>query len=219
MGNRIVLAIGFIVMGGFIYMGIGYDLNTRIPKYKADRENILFEITANYDTIYDNANTEELEDRSDCIIIGNVKSIDDVINYSEKTKEYMMTSTIGTITINNIIKSNQIIGEDNEIPFIRVGGTISVAEYEKSLEPRQVIRQGINNMTQEEKENTYVKFSYENDVEIEEGKDYLIYLKYEQALDTYRIIGMEYGLKEYNGFTNEVKDNETDSWEAIQYNL
>lgn len=219
MKKKIVVTIGILTVVSLLSMPIYKNETVTNHNLSQSDKNILFEISASYDSIYDNANTEELEERSDFIIIGNVKQIDDVINYSPEINEYIMTSTIGTITVRNVIKSNGFISENDEIPFIRVGGTIRVSEYEKSLTPRQVIRQGLDQMTQQEKENSYIKFSYEDDIDIENGKSYLIYLKYEQKLDRYRIIGMEYGLKEYNESTKQTMNNHSRSWESIKYNI
>ena len=209
-----------LILLGTICTGAVIDFkNKQKLKVNDNDDNIIMTITAEYDSIYDDSNTSELEDRSELIIIGTVESIDGVINYCEKLQEYIMTSTIGKIKVNEIIKTNSMISENDIFDFIRIGGTISVAEYEKSLTPRQIVRQGLDQMTQEEKENSYVKMAYADDVEIEENKEYLIYLKYDENMDRYRIIGMQYGLLEYNESTNTVKNNTTQKWETIQYNI
>ena len=189
MYKKIGLTLGVLLISGFLLKSFIKEDSQVIVKEKKELP-LYMEITASYDSIYDNANTTELENRSDIILVGKVKSIDGVINYSEELEEYIMTSTVGTIETQSIIKSDNKISENSEFSFIRVGGTISVAEYEKSLAPRQIIRQGIDKLSQEEKESMYIKFAYEDDIEIEEGKSYLMYLKFEEKLNKYRIIGM-----------------------------
>lgn len=218
MYKKIGLTLGVLLISGFLLKSFIKEDSQVIVKEKKELP-LYMEITASYDSIYDNANTTELENRSDIILVGKVKSIDGVINYSEELEEYIMTSTVGTIETQSIIKSDNKISENSEFSFIRVGGTISVAEYEKSLAPRQIIRQGIDKLSQEEKESMYIKFAYEDDIEIEEGKSYLMYLKFEEKLNKYRIIGMEYGLKEYKASTREVKNNQNQNWEKIGYNF
>ncbi len=220
MNKQIISVASILIILGIICTGVVISSNNKDMQDKQGiDDNIMMEIVSEYDSIYDNSNTSELEERSELIIIGTIQSIDGAINYNEKLQEYIMTSTIGKVQVNEIVKANSDISVNDTIDFIRNGGTISVAEYEKSLAPRQVMRQGLNNMTQEEKENSYVKVAYMDDVEIEEGKEYLMYLRYDENIDRYRIIGMQYGLLEYNESTNKVKNNETQSWENIKYNI
>ena len=46
-----------------------------------------------------------------------------------------------------------------------------------------------------------------------------MYLKYDEDLNRYAIIGMEYGLKEYKESTKQVKNNKNKQWENINYNI
>lgn len=228
MNKKIIIALGLIALTGITYISINYfsksnddeslSNNTTNLKY-TENKNIIINQVSDLDMIYDNSNTSELEERSDLIIIGKIKKIDGAINYNAAKKQYIMTSTIGTIKIKNIIKGNNIVYENDEINFARLGGTISIAEYEKSLEPRQIVRQGLDKLTEEEKRNSYIKVSISEDIEPQESKDYLIYLKYDADLDRYAIIGMEYGLKEYNENKKLVKNNSTNKWEAIKYEI
>lgn len=228
MNKKIIIALGLIALTGITYTSINYfsksnddeslSNNTTNLKY-TENKNIIINQVSDLDMIYDNSNTSELEERSDLIIIGKIKKIDGAINYNAAKKQYIMTSTIGTIKIKNIIKGNNIVSKNDEINFARLGGTISIAEYEKSLEPRQIVRQGLDKLTEEEKRNSYIKVSISEDIEPQESKDYLIYLKYDADLDRYAIIGMEYGLKEYNENKKLVKNNSTNKWEAIKYEI
>ena len=228
MNKKIILSLSLLAIAGVAYTGIKYyyndsnnyvELNKSNNETMSEKKNILFEVVSDLDTIYDNSNVSELEERSDLIIIGKIKEIDGAINYNETKKQYIKTSTIGTIKVKNIIKSNDIVSKNDEIKFVRLGGTISVAEYEKSLEPRQIIRQGLDKLTTEEKENSYIKVSISGDVEPEKSKTYLMYLKYDEDLNRYAVIGMEYGLKEYKESTKQVKNNKNKQWENINYNI
>lgn len=231
MNKKIILSLSLLAIVGITYTGIKYyyndsnnyekinKLNNENSETIAENKNILFEVISDLDTIYDNSNVSELEARSDLIIIGKIKEIDGAINYNETKKQYIKTSTIGTIKVKNIIKNNDIVSKNDEIKFVRLGGTISVAEYEKSLEPRQIVRQGLDKLTSKEKENSYIKVSISGDIEPEKNKTYLMYLKYDEDLNRYAIIGMEYGLKEYRESTKQVKNNKNKQWENINYNI
>ena len=228
MNKKIILSLSILEIVCIAYTGIkscyndsdNYEnFNKLNNETVLEKKNILFEVVSDLDTIYDNSNVSQLEERSDLIIIGKIKEIDGAINYNEIKKQYIKTSTVGTIKVKNIIKSNDIVSKNDEIKFVRLGGTITVAEYEKSLEPRQIVRQGLDKLTTEEKENSYIKVSISGDIEPEKNKMYLMYLKYDEDLNRYAIIGMEYGLKEYKESTKQVKNNKNKQWENINYNI
>lgn len=227
MNKKTILALGLVVLSGIgiIYTSANYfvkDSNNKLQSSSigvTSPKNIILEVNSEVDMIYDNSDVSELEERSDLIIIGKIKEIDGAINYNEAKKQYMMTSTIGTIKVKSIIKGNENVKKNSEIKFVRLGGTISVNEYEKSLEPRQIIRQGLDKLTTKEKQNTYVKVSVSGDIEPQKNSTYLMYLKYDEDLNRYSIIGMEYGLKEYKETTKQVKNNETQKWENIKYKI
>lgn len=163
--------------------------------------------------------SDYLQKNSSDIIIGKVKSIDGATNYNEKNNSYMFASTYGTIEVEGIIKSNSNFSLNDTVLFTRMGGEITVAEYEKSLEPRQIIRQKIDQLTEEEKKNLYVRMYVENDIEIEAGKSYLMYLSYDESMGKYAIIGFENGLREYNKNNNTVKNNSTGEFESMTYEI
>ena len=228
MEKKIKIAVGLILVVGLICGGI--NLYNQFRDNNADNKivsssknskgkNIVLNVSSDLDSVYDNSNTAELEARSDLIIIGKIKSIDGAINYNEKTNEYMMTSTIGTIKVDEIIKSNDIVSSGDVIKFARLGGVISVADYVKTLEARQIARQGLNKLTEKEMENSYVKETVNGDIEPEEGKTYLMYMQYDENLNRYFIIGMEFGLKEYNKSTHKIKNNVTGKWEKSSYSI
>ncbi len=219
MSKKVIAIFTAFLFVGFICAGVITKSQNNLSTRKYNPGDVIMEISAEYDSIYDNANVEQLEDRSELIIVGTIESIDGAINYNEALQTYTMISTIGKIKVDEIIKNDNSISQNDVINFIRAGGTISVAQYEKSLAPRQIVRQGLDKLTQDEKKNTFVKMSYEDDIEIEVGKKYLMYLNYDKSMKCYRIIGMQYGLLEYNDATNQVKNNETQSWETMKYNI
>lgn len=184
-----------------------------------DNKKIYMNITSSIEFSIDVKDINYLENNSSDIIIGKIKSIDGATNYNEKEKEYTFVSTYGIVQIESIIKNNSNFSINDTISFVRMGGIISVYEYEKSLEQRQIIKQKIDKLSYDEKRNLYVKMYVENDIEPEEGKTYLMYLSYDNEANKYYIIGFESGLREYKKDTKQVKNNETYKWEKIKYNI
>lgn len=188
-------------------------------KQEKTNERIYLNSISSLDFNLDVTDLDYLEGNSSDIIIGKVKSIDGTTNYNEKNKSYTFVSTYGTIQVEGIIKSNSKFSLNDTVLFARMGGEITVAEYEKSLEPRQIVRQKIDQLTEEEKKNLYVRMYIANDIEIEAGKTYLMYLSYDESTEKYAIIGFENGLREYNKNNNTVKNNSTGEFESLTYEI
>lgn len=119
---------------------------------------------------------------------------------------------------------------NNEIPFIRLGGTLPLSEFEKSLFNAQVTKMGLDKMSQEEKKNLYVIEKNNKDIDIEKDKIYLMYMTYSDDYKRYEIEFMEYGLREvltdndnsltdtFNSNLNKsikVKNNQTGDYETL----
>ena len=137
-------------------------------------------------------NTFIAED-AEIIVIGTIKSLDGVVNYNPTKEDYVMTRTVGTIEVDKVIKGN--LAED-EIPFIKLGGIIPISEYEKGIPEEQAEKFGFNQMSEEEKETKYISEQLEEDIEIEQGKTYLMYLKYYSDYGKYSICYLQYGIRE-----------------------
>ena len=205
-----------------------------IPKKEINDEQIL--MTLNSESLYNInvADNVELANKSDIIIIGTIQSIDGFVNYNSKYDEYVFPRTVGKVKVNKVIKGDL---EYDEIPFMRMGGTITISDYEKTLLPSQISKRGFNNLTEEEKNNNYVTQKMSEDIEIEEGKTYLMYLKYNQDYGCYIISYQKYGLREIDTniessnqailnsntrtiqsseySTIKVKDNENGEWVTL----
>lgn len=164
-----------------------------IPK-NINENQIVQNYTCNPSYLIDISNNEVLVDNSDFIIIGRVQSIDGVTNYNPTTKTYIdFPCTVGKIKVEKVLKGNL---EEKNIPFIKIGGTISIQEYEKSLSKEEKEEMGFNKLTKEEKANLYVSKTMEEDVSIEENKTYLMYLCYDENYQRYSIGFVQYGLRE-----------------------
>lgn len=198
-------------------------------------KNVVMDLRTELDYAIDVSDKKIRYDNSKYIIIGKVKSIDGATNYNEKKQAYTSIFTYGTIEINSILKGNI---ENREIPFIRLGGEISFEEYEKGLKDSQKVKMElVRTLSPEEKKTSFVAYGPEGDIQLEEGKTYLLYMDYDTDDDKYLVRYMQYGAWEvdtntlnteilnnktqnkYNALKNnnqiKVKNNVTGKWENI----
>lgn len=198
-----------------------------IPIENIDENKIAFKYLSEGMFNIDISNNEIIANEAEYIIIGKVKSIDGVVNYNPSSNHYVMARTVGNIDVLQVLKGNI---KETEIPFIRLGGTLPISEFEKSLYDEQITKMNLDEMTQEEKENTYVSEGTNGDIKIEKDKIYLMYLNYSKDYERYNIRFMEYGLREilveenlntvnvfnsnqYNAI--KVKNNKTGEYESL----
>ena len=115
-------------------------------------------------------------------------------------------------------------------------------KYKEYLKGSKTLREKIKNnpemkMTEEEEEKEYVEYVPQNDVLLEEGKTYLLYLTKDKEDGIYGVEFLQYGsrelekiskktmLKVVSGFNNtnkingvvRVKNNDTGKYENIEY--
>lgn len=158
-----------------------------------DEEQIYMNLESSGSFLTDMSDNTTIANDAEWIIIGTVESIEGMTNYNPTTENYVMARTVGTIKVNKVIKGN--LNED-KISFIRLGGVVPLGEYIKSQPQAHLEKMGLNNLSQEDKENKYVKETMAGDIEIEEGKTYLMYLIYSDYYDRYSIEFLQYGLRE-----------------------
>lgn len=111
-----------------------------------------------------------------------------------------------------------MIAETGEmIDFSRLGGQISYDEWKKGLNERQLERL-------QDDDYTAVVNKYEDDIDIEKGKTYLVFLDHTFAKEEneYAITGFAYGLREVKDADIQtrsaevmVKNNVTGKYEAL----
>ena len=172
-----------------------------------------------------------INEEADFIILGTIDSIDGGINYNPTKKVYTIPQTIGTLTVNKVIKGKL---NENKLSFIRRGGVVSVEEYEKSLfDSEKTKMTWLNNISAKDKKTKYVSEDFEDDIKLEKNKEYLMYLQYAPDYDRYVILFFQYGLREikndaslkqnyasenntYENIENiKVKNNVTGEWEDL----
>lgn len=195
-----------------------------------DNKDIVLKLTSELDYAINTTDKKVRNENSDFIIIGTVQSVDGSTNYNPATKKYTEIQTIGKIKVEKVMKGNI---KDNIIPFIRLGGVISFSEYEKGLTESQKSKVELTRtLTNEEKKIKYVSSTINGNINIEQGKTYLIYAKYNSGYDKYGIVFMQNGLREIDKntlaksesktlikeemATLKVKNNETGKFEIIK---
>ena len=132
-----------------------------------------------------------------------------------KDYTYPVTKIRGTV-----IKS--LKGDISEtIEFYKTGGVISMLDYERTLTNEQIEKQGYNNITDEEKKNTYVEIVSTVDLNYakpEISKHYLVCLRKDNMVYNGLIVTGVYGLREYDENTNSIKAVSSDKWDSLEDN-
>ncbi|MCL2859125.1 MAG: hypothetical protein FWF46_00850 [Oscillospiraceae bacterium] len=201
----------------------GYDAYSKIAK-----EDIIKDYSSTEYVPFENTTIEAKEDpsdnnvlynQSDYIIIGKIQTIDGGTNYNPKAKIYIDgPSTIGQLKVERVLKGDL---EEETIPYIRSGGIITIADYQKGLFPEQYSSKNhwLNKLSEKEKNTKYLKETY---MEWELGKTYLMYLTYNDDFKRYSVGYLWYGVREVDVATLgsdskaiKVKNYETGEWEML----
>ena len=162
-----------------------------------DSKDIVLDLVSDLNYAIDTSKSDVRNENAEFIVIGKVESLEGATNYNPITKEYTDIQTIGNIKIEKVIKGNL----DKEIiPFIRTGGIIKFAEYEKGLKDAQRNKlqtlDAVKTLTTEEKQTKYVSSTIRDNISVENGKTYLMYLNYVEDYDRYGIVFLQDGLRE-----------------------
>lgn len=162
---------------------------------------------------------------SDSIVLATVITIDGTsMEYNE-----MFGMTYGTLLIDKVIYGSGTQGEVLE--YIKPGGYMSMADWEKAQpEAARAKREYLRAQAgiEVDEENTYIKTLIGNDIDLEAGKTYLMYLNHSDSFDKYEIIGLGNGLREVNipqvsdvSVQNcdsdelMIRNNDTGEWELL----
>ncbi len=164
----------------------------------------------------DPSNPELMFEKSDLVAIAFVSSVDGGDNKNREGKE-ILPYTFGTIQLLQIFKGNE--EPLTIIPFIKSGGIL----------PADTLN------VKNEDNKSYVFFHFEEDILIEGGKTYLVYLKQptedSSRENHYIFSGWQGGLRELRSmdnssinsfsslFTLEVLNNYTSEWELLPDNI
>lgn len=146
-----------------------------------------------------------------------IDSIDGGRNYSPIAEQYVSPFTVGKMTVIEAYKGEVEAGA--QLPYARLGGIVAAEEYMKGLSEPQ--RSKSYYLSKGESPQGYIKSTYLDDIDIEVGKNYLVFLSPEATPDgkvqDYAMQGMQYGLREVQGSGAQatVLNNETGEWESL----
>ena len=137
------------------------------------------------------------------------------------TGEYVYPYTYGTIFIDKVYKGD--IEEESTLNYIRSGGIISYQDWYDSLsqakkDKHDYLSKGVNPK--------YVKSMFNDDIDIEPGKTYLMYMEdaNSRSNNEYMIAAWQAGLREVSGLESMTSDgysslkvlnNYTDKYESL----
>ena len=147
----------------------------------------------------DPSDTIDIYERFPAVALVSIESIDGGDNINQTTNEYTYLFTYGKMKILAVYKGDLQVNAT--IGYTRMGGIIPFDQYYASLYPEQQSKID-RNMKDDKPE--YVEKMFEDDIQIEAGKAYLVYLApdndYEiDGLPVYSIGGWEGGLREIQG--------------------
>lgn len=160
-----------------------------------------------------------INNSSDILIISDFEK--DKVDF-ELSSEIILLKTIGSLKIDKILKNNTISQEYKEISYLKTGGIISFKELEKNhLFDSKIIDKDINieNMSETQKNNTYLEQKPNKGTDFEEGKQYLVFLNYNKETELYEIFDLAFGIMEYDPETNKVKNIDTGEFEEFDWDL
>lgn len=219
--------LGLVVVSGLVCL---YEINnqaehrllTDINKpteafsaYKGVLSNEIYNTVSYPDIAYNMSDVKTIARKSDYIILAKIDSIDGARNFDPIEKAYTEVASFGKMTVQKVYKGNLKMGE--KVNYSRLGGIIKTEEYLKGLykEQRDKIAY-LGGIKQ-----PYVKSFHHGDIEIEAGKNYLIFIYKERVKDSYKdyvISFNQYGLREVKTENKKIKvlNNETKKWEKVE---
>lgn len=137
---------------------------------------------------------------SDSIVIGRIDTVRDAdMKYND-----VVGYTYGQLTVLHVLSGNLSVGE--EIEYAKPGGVIEYSKWNAAQPQADQEKRAYLLDKNNEQEPAYVDILLENDIHIEAGKPYLIYLKFSDDMNRYEIIGLGNGLREVIGLERNTQD-------------
>ncbi len=215
--KKIIILVTIVLLSGCVESEelISDNQNEYYNEYLNIKQDEIMLLEYNVDLLHNVSDPKVMNALAEYIIIAKVTSIDGGSNYNEILNEYISPYTYGKLEIIDVLKGDI---NEKEVIFVRGGGIIAIDEYIKSLYPAQK-EKFIANLNG--RQDGYIEVKFLDDIDIEVGKTYLIYMNKGEVLkeESYTIIGMAGGLREVDTSNNEsdlkVYNNYTNQWELL----
>ncbi len=163
------------------------------------------EISTDADIIgIDITNSSKIFSAAKYVVVATVESIDGGSNRDLVDGGYVFPYTYGKLYIDKVYKGD--IKEGSEVDYTRSGGIVSYRDWYNSLsqnekEKHDFLSNGLHS--------EYVKTKLNDDIDIEAGKTYLMYMEDGnlRSNDEYMIAAWQAGLREISGMENAISDD------------
>lgn len=148
-----------------------------------------------------------------------IDTIDGGRNYSPVFDQYVYPQTVGKMTVLDAYKGDVVSGQT--LNYSRLGGIVSYDDYWNGLNPEQRDKITYLNNGKKPSDKKYVQKKFSEDIDIEVGKKYLVFLLPQDYKDgsgkEYFIDGAQHGLREAKGNGKDITvfNNDTKQWENI----
>ena len=186
-------------------------------------EDDIYKLQSEVELAIDISDANWMYQNSQYVVLAHVESIDGGDTYNEQGDYHMYPYTYGSLKILNVYKGDLTIGKSYQ--YVRMGGIVSFEDYKASLNPEQLDKMLLLMQGEFPK---YVECYLGNDIEIQAGSTYLMYINGNgddltmiPRKDALKLYGWEGGLREVQrGSTNrsmdtKVYNNITGEWENI----
>ena len=179
-------------------------------------ENTLGKEIVKISAIYDRVGytMETINQDNYFVALGKIKSIDGSTNYNSVKNVYTTIMSYGTLEVTETIKGNL---EKGMIPIMVSGGTLPWLEYEKGLLYAQKQKKGIQELTQEEKENRIVESIGLDEIQPKIDKEYLCIMCYSEDYNKYKVDNSDDVFREVKREDGKIylKNNTTGEWKLF----
>ncbi len=158
---------------------------------------------------------KDLVEESDYIAIVKLKKIKKYFNYSKEANRYYDTPL--TLAEYEVVENYKGI-LSGIVDIVTYGGVITLSEYEKACPTSIAKKLRLDKISNEEKRKTFVEV-YNNNTKyipkLEKDKYYLIYFKYNNEIEEYKIV--DSAVYEYNIEDSTILNTETYQWDSFEF--
>ncbi|MEG0314039.1 MAG: hypothetical protein RR646_02120 [Erysipelotrichaceae bacterium] len=153
------------------------------------------------DFAYDISNPAELKNNATDIFVATVNSVDSATCNLAGYEYSPIPYTLGKL---EIVKS-YVGNAKGTIDFSRMGGTVTMAEYDRNAPTSAVEKRKQLQASSGKAEAQYMHVAFNGDIELLAGKTYLFYARFNETYNRYEILGYEYGSRIIEGFNAKAR--------------